>query len=67
MEEHHGYDAVFVNEVTDHLKCVVCQMVLKDPVQIMGCGHRFCQKCFERIQKRFKGQSVGPSIHPVVH
>ena len=50
MEEDHGYDAPFVSDVFDFLKCVVCHMVLRNPIQIMNCGHRFCHPCFERIK-----------------
>ena len=50
MEEDHGYDAEFVPEVSEFLKCVVCHMVLRNPIQIMNCGHRFCHPCFERIK-----------------
>ena len=48
--EDHGYEAIFVSDVPEYLKCVVCHMVLKDPIQIMECGHRFCNNCFERIK-----------------
>ena len=46
MEEDHGYDAVFVSEVSEYIKCVV----LRNPIQIMSCGHHFCHPCFERIE-----------------
>ena len=45
----HGFDEMFVAEVPDYLKCIVCQFVLRRPVQIMKCGHRFCQTCFDRL------------------
>ena len=47
MEEQYGFDAVFTSEVPDYLKCSVCHLVLRDPIQILKCGHRFCQPCFE--------------------
>ena len=49
MEEQYGIDANFISEVADYLKCVVCHLVMRQPVQIMTCGHRFC--------KRIKGYS----------
>ena len=50
MEEQYGIDANFISEVADNLKCVVCHLVMRQPVQIMTCGHRFCKPCFERIK-----------------
>ena len=43
-------DAKFVTDVSDHFQCVVCHNVLKDPVLIVGCGHRLCRSCFEDIR-----------------
>ena len=50
MVEQYGFDATFILDVPDYLKCTVCQLVLREPIQIMDCGHRFCQPCFERIK-----------------
>ena len=50
MEEQYGFDANFISEVADNLKCGVCHLVMRQPVQIMTCGHRFCKPCFERIK-----------------
>ena len=50
MEEQYGFDATFISDVPDYLKCTVCQFVLREPIQIMDCRHRFCQPCFERIK-----------------
>ena len=50
MEEQYGFDADFVGEVPEFFKCVVCHLVLREPVQIMTCGHRFCKPCFGRTQ-----------------
>ena len=44
-----GYHYEFVDEVPDKLKCPVCLLTLKDPMQIAKCGHRFCQLCIDRI------------------
>lgn len=45
-----GYDANFLTEVSTDLKCVVCHYPLKNPVQVIECGHRFCKECFERMK-----------------
>ena len=50
MEEQYGFDGTFILDVPDYLKCTVCQLVLREPIQIMDCGHRFCQPCFEWIK-----------------
>ena len=44
-----GYDAAFVDEVPDEYNCVVCHLVLCQPVQIMSCGHRYCSSCFQQL------------------
>merc|ERR1712168_154196 len=49
-EQEHGYDVCFVGEVADELRCVICHLVLREPVQVMTCGHRFCAPCFQRMK-----------------
>ena len=46
-----GYDATFVEEVPGLYKCIVCHLVLRDPVLLAACGHRLCSGCFERMKK----------------
>merc|ERR1712136_260945 len=46
----YGYDATFIEEIREEYKCVVCHLVLRNPLQIMSCGHRFCARCFDRIK-----------------
>uniref|UniRef100_A0A7M5WRL9 Uncharacterized protein n=2 Tax=Clytia hemisphaerica TaxID=252671 RepID=A0A7M5WRL9_9CNID len=29
----------------DDITCVICLLVLREPVQAVDCGHRFCTKC----------------------
>ena len=50
MEDQYVFDTYFVSEVPDYLKCVVCHLVLRQPIQIMKCGHRFCEPYFERLK-----------------
>ena len=50
MEEQYGFDANFISDVPEHFKCVMCHLVLRKPIQIMECGHRFCAPCFERVK-----------------
>ena len=49
--ESEGYDATFVNEVDEELKCAVCHLVLRDPIQLSECGHRFCHGCLRGLEK----------------
>ena len=46
-----GYDATFVDEVHEELKCAVCHLVLRDPIQLSECGHRFCRGCLRSLEK----------------
>jgi len=41
-----GYDEDFVNAVDDDFQCLICHLLLKDPV-LTRCGHRFCKDCLE--------------------
>ena len=40
-----GYDLEFVEDVDDEYKCSICLDVLRDPYQIVPCGHRCCRSC----------------------
>ena len=44
-----GYDYEFTSGVPEDWKCLVCHLTLKDPVQIVGCGHRLCNICMESL------------------
>ena len=48
MERH---DIEFVEELPDHFKCTICTCLLKDPIQLANCGHRFCSSCFEDLKE----------------
>lgn len=45
-----GYDANFVENVNDLFKCGVCFLVMKEPVQVIECGHKFCKTCYEHLK-----------------
>ena len=47
MEVICGYDMNFVGDIPEYLKCAICCLALKKPIQITSCGHRFCASCFE--------------------
>lgn len=63
MDEQYGYHADFVQDVPDSLKCVVCHLVMRQPVQIMACGHRLCMSCFQRIEIYAKHLYVTLKFH----
>ena len=44
-----GYDYEFTIKVPEYWKCPLCRLTLKDPVQIVGCGHRLCKICMESL------------------
>ena len=44
-----GYECEFVDEVSDSQKCPVCLLPMRDAVQTVECGHRFCKDCLQRI------------------
>lgn len=47
-----GYNYVFVSKVPEDWECLVCNLTMKDPVQIVGCGHRMCSICMESLFRR---------------
>lgn len=47
-----GYDYEFIDKVPDDWECVVCNLTMKDPVQIVECGHRLCNICMESLLMR---------------
>ena len=46
-----GYDYEFTSTVPEDWQCPVCRLTLKDPVQIVGCGHRLCTICMESLMR----------------
>ena len=44
-----GYDYDFIISVPEDWICLVCHLAMKDPVQIVGCGHRLCNICMESL------------------
>ena len=50
-----GYDVEFEDESvdTDNISCVICLSILREPVQAVPCGHRFCKNCITKVNERF--------------
>ena len=52
-----GYKEDFVSTVDDDVKCFVCSLPLREPVQTR-CGHRFCRECLEEATRRYETKSA---------
>ena len=45
------------------LQCPLCELVLRDPVQVITCGHRFCKGCLEGVTSaRFDNHKLAKEI-----
>jgi len=40
-----GFDAKNKNILDKKFICPTCSMILRDPVQLVNCGHRICRSC----------------------
>ena len=47
-----GHDVEPVNPLNDNIKCQICMLIIRDPVQLSECGHRFCKLCMDDYIKR---------------
>jgi len=49
-----GYDVKFVDEnvETEDISCVICLHILREPMQAVPCGHRFCKFCIEKMKEK---------------
>ena len=54
MASESGYDVDPVEPVVQvsRYKCQICLLILRDPVQLSECGHRFCRLCIDEYVKR---------------
>ena len=44
-----GYEYEFLSPVPEKWRCIICHLPLNDPVQIVSCGHRICQRCMDAV------------------
>jgi len=56
-----GYDVEFIKEYPDdNVTCSICLYVLREPLQSIECGHRFCESCVADLTKCDNGKYVCP-------
>ena len=49
-----GFDVEFVKEYPDdNVACSICLFVLRQPLQAIECGHRFCESCVADLKKGY--------------
>ena len=46
-----GYDVKPIDVVDKKYECQICLLILRDPVQLSECGHRFCKLCINDYTK----------------
>jgi hypothetical protein len=42
-----GYEIDDIQSTSDRFKCAYCQLIIKEPIQLIECGDRCCKGCFE--------------------
>ena len=48
-----GYSCQFVDDnLPDEFLCQICQLVQRDPHQVICCGRIFCKQCLEELKQR---------------
>ena len=42
-----GYNVDRLEDYEERYKCFFCRLIMRNPVQLIGCGHRICQTCLD--------------------
>jgi len=42
-----GVNVRDIDSIDRQYKCIVCKLLLKDPIQL-SCGHRQCESCIQK-------------------
>ena len=42
-----GFDVENLDKINPRFKCIFCDLVIREPIQLSECGHRSCRECFE--------------------
>lgn len=51
MAKKGGYDVFPIETLGRRYECQICLLILRDPVQLSECGHRFCKQCLDEHVK----------------
>lgn len=51
MAKKGGYDVFPIETLDKRYECQICLLILRDPVQLSECGHRFCKQCLDEHVK----------------
>jgi len=46
-----GYDCEFVDPLPSEKECAICQFAARNPLQLISCGHRYCEFCWDELVK----------------
>ncbi|XP_066935137.1 TNF receptor-associated factor 6-like [Clytia hemisphaerica] len=56
-----GYDVEFATVYPeDNVTCAICLFILREPMQAIECGHRFCKSCVADLKKGDNGKHMCP-------
>lgn len=44
--------------IKDVFRCSICLNIFEEPVNIKNCLHKFCKKCIEEYNRKFKKECV---------
>ena len=57
----YGYNIDGIDRVNPRFRCIFCQLIIQDPIQLSECGHRCCRACFDiRAQQSENGYIICP-------
>ena len=48
-----GFEHDFVDEIDNEYVCCICLCVMKDPYQIVPCGHCCCRSCLHDLLRYY--------------
>ena len=52
-----GYDKLFIEQPSDELICLICQMVARDPQQSKcKCGRIYCKSCVQKLKGSYSNK-----------
>ncbi|CAF1034674.1 unnamed protein product [Adineta ricciae] len=43
----YGFNVFGIETIDSRFKCLFCDFVIKEPIQLVECGHRICRGCFD--------------------